>query len=139
MNKTMKIVFSILIGIAAIIFVLSFIDMISSIQYANREVPDETETKVSLFEYKIRHRAYGEITKSYFTDRMQSMETPAGQENIYLTAEYANTAFLKRLYEEKKDVAKVQECQKRMDDISTKLDEYAHVTAEIDEMIRKAP
>ena len=139
MNKKLKLVFHILIGIAGIIFVLSFMDMMFSIQYANREIPDETESNVSVFEYKLKHRAYGEITNSYFTDRMQSMEVPEGEEKIYLTAEYANTAFMKRLYEEKKDEKMVKSCQERLADLSSKLGEYVHATVEIDEMIQKAP
>lgn len=139
MNKTIKLIFNILIGIAAVVFLVSLMDMILSIQYANREVPDETDTSVMVFEYKIAHRAFGEITNTYFTDRMQSMEAPKGKEKIYLAAEYANTAFMKHLYEEKKDEKKVQDCQGRMDQVSAGLGEYGHITAEIDEMIQKAP
>ena len=64
------------------------------------------------------------------------MEAPAGIEMTYLVAEYANTAFLKRLYAEKGDAKKEQECLEKLSDIRAQLSDYSFTADEIDERIK---
>ena len=136
MNKKLKLLFNILIVVAALGFLVSLVDLIGSIQYRNREVPDESAETMGVFDYKIKHKAYGEITNTYFTDRMYSMEAPAGIEKTYLVAEYANMAFLKRLYAEKGDSQKEQECLEKLNAIRAQLGDYAFTADELEKIVK---
>ena len=135
MNKSIKITLNILIGVAAVGLFLSLIVFISSVQYVNREVEDPVKTEMGVFEYKLKHKAFGEITSSYFTDRMYSMEAEEGLEKTYLMGDYANTAFLALMYEEKGDEAKAQACREKLEALRGQLEEYADSVEEIDRVL----
>lgn len=139
MNKKIKLVFNIIIVVAAVVFFLCFVDMIGSFKYRKDQDgkgPKEVEETMGVFDYRLRHKAYGEITNAYFTDRWGSMEAPQGLEMNYLVAEYANTAFLKRVYEEKKDEEKAQACERKLGSIRAMLGDYVTASDEIEEIIK---
>ncbi len=88
-----------------------------------------------VFEYKLKHWACGEITNSYFTDRMGSMEAPEGMERIYAMGDYTNTAFPLRTYAEKGDENKVRECREKLKALREQLDKYVVDVDGIDEVL----
>ncbi len=137
MNKALKIIFNVLIVVACLALLVSLILYGESVKYANREEPDPVANEVMVFEYKLKHWAYGEITNSYFTDRMGSMEAPAGMEQIYAMGDYANTAFLLRMYVEKGDEEKARECREKLNALKTELDKYVTDADGIDEVLGK--
>ena len=135
LNKILKIVLNIAIVIAAFIFIVEASVLKQSGEYANKDMAEEYAGEMGVFEYKLRHKAYGEILKSYFTDRMYSMEAPEELSATYLVASYANTAFLNRIYQEKADKKNMAACDIKMEDIRSELGEYAYTADEIDEIV----
>lgn len=135
MNKKLKVILNILIVIAAIAFAISLLDLILSIQYANREVENPAETYADVFEYELEHRAYGEIVGSYYSQRLDSFTPPAGYENLYHVGEYAHTAFMTRVCDEKGDTKKAALYGTRADELKKELGSYEYTAAEIDEML----
>ena len=135
MNKKLKVILNILIVIAAIAFAISLLDLILSIQYANREVENPAETYADVFEYELEHRAYGEIVGSYYSQRLDSFTPPAGYENLYHVGEYAHTAFMTRVCDEKGDTKKTALYRTRADELKKELGSYEYTAAEIDEML----
>ncbi|MCR5251578.1 MAG: hypothetical protein K6E50_13330 [Lachnospiraceae bacterium] len=136
-NKILKTIFNVAIGIAAVVFAAFFFDMLGSVKYANRETEDPSISEMGVFEYRLEHKAFGEILKSYHTDRMGSMEPIEGCEKIYALAGYADNAFLRRVYEEKKDVENENICRERCAGFRNDLEPYAHAADEIDEILAK--
>ncbi len=139
MNRILRITLNILIVIAAIVLAGCIINMVFSIKYANREVEDPAETYAGVFEYMLEHRAYGEIIDDYYVRRMKSLEAPAGFEDLYLVGEYAHTAFMSRVYDEKGDPGKVSLCNENIERLRRELGSYEYTADQVDEMIRKAP
>ena len=68
---------------------------------------------------------------------MGSMEAPAGMEQIYAMGDYANTAFLLRMYVEKGDEEKARECREKLNSLKTELDKYVPDADGIDEVLGK--
>ena len=87
MNKILKVILNIMIVIASLAFFVCFVLMIQSFKYKNREVEDPAETYAGVFEYKLRHRAYGEIIGDYYSRRMDSFGPVAGYEDLYKVME----------------------------------------------------
>ena len=139
MNKGIKLVFNILIVVAAVVFIGCFAVMMDSFDYRREQDskgPKEVESSKGVFDYRLKHKAYGEVTNKYFTDRMYSMEAPEGLEMTYLVSEYANTAFLRCVYEEKKDGEKERACREKLSGIRAKLGDYVTAADEIDEILK---
>ena len=137
MNKTVKVIMNILTVIAGIILLASVIVMIGSFEYANREVEDPAESQRSVFEYKLKHKAYGEILGTYYSLRLDSFEAPEGMEDIYRVAEYAHTAFMSRVYAEKNDKDMISANAGRMEKLKSSLGAYAYTADEVDEIISR--
>lgn len=139
MNKKLKVILNILIVAASIVFVVSLIALMGSFLYANRKVADPAETYADVFEYELKHRAYGEIMGDYYVRRMDSFDAPEGYEDLYRIGEYAHTAFMSRVYDEKKDTDKASLCRDKAEKQRGELGSYEYTADEIDEMIEKAP
>ena len=139
MNKTLRVILNILIVIAAIVFLVCFIDMILSIGYANRRSEDPAETYAGVFEYELKHRAYGEIMGTYYVRRLDSFTPEAGYEDLYRVAEYAHTAFMTRVYDEKGDPKKASLCREKTEMLRDGLGAYEYTADEVDELISNAP
>lgn len=137
MNKKLKVILNILTVIAALIFLVMFVDMISSIRYAHREVEDPAESFAGVFEYELEHRAYGEIIGHYYTQRLDSFTPKPGYEDLYRVSEYAHTAFMTGVYEEKGDTAKASSCREKMKKMRAELGEYEYTADEIDGMVSR--
>ena len=136
MNKTLRVILNILTVIALIAFVGCFLNFVSSIKYANREVEDPAETYAGVFEYELKHRAYGEIMGDYYVRRMKSFDPPAGYEDLYRIGEYAHSAFMSRVCEEKGDSGKESLYREKADKLRKELGDYEYTAGEIDEMIK---
>ena len=139
MNKKLRVILNILTVIAAIIFLVSFIAMISSFGYANRDVEDPAETYAGVFEYELKHRAYGEIMGTYYVRRLDSFTAEPGYEDLYRVGEYAHTAFMARVYDEKGDPEKASLCREKTGRLRSELGAYEYTADAVDEMIRNAP
>ena len=135
LNKILKIVFNIAIVIAALLCLMFFIDMKASFDYAKEQGADDSGTTMDVFDYKLKHKAYGEVVDHYFTDRMYSMTAAEGLEKTYLVAEYANTAFMRRIYAEKNDAQHEKASLDKLDSIRAELGDYAYTAEEIDSVI----
>lgn len=138
MNKKIKLILNILIAVAAVVLFVCFVDMMGSFKYRKeQDGKDKTLLNISGLEYKLRHKAYGELTNFYFTDRYKYMEAPEEESEVaYLVSEYANTAFLRRTYEEKKDEERERACREKLDGIRAKLGDYVVAADEIDEILK---
>ena len=139
MNKILKVILNILIVIAVLAFLVSLVLLAVSIQYANREVEDPAETYAGVFEYKLKHRAYGEIMGDYYADRLDSFTPPAGYEDLYHVGEYAHTAFMSRVYEEKGDSGKASLYREKTESLRKEMGAYEYTADEVDEMIQRVP
>lgn len=135
MNRILKIILNISLVIAAVCFAVCLVDLISSIRYANREAENPAETYAGVFEYELEHRAYGEIMGNYYVRRMKSFDPPAGYEDLYRIAEYAHTAFMGRVYDEKGDPKKASLCEEKTGRLRTGLGAYEYTADEIDGML----
>ena len=135
MNKVLKVILNILIVIFSLAFLVSLINLFSSIEYANREVEDPAKTYAGVFDYEIEHRAYGEIMGSYYSRRMGSFSPEPGYENLYNVGEYAHTAFMAGVYDEKGDSEKASMCREKIRELKKGLGAYEYTADEIDEML----
>ena len=139
MNKKLKVILNVLIVVAAIAFAISLINLLVSIQYANREVENPADEYASVFEYELKHRAYGEIMSDYYVERLQSFSPTAGYENLYHVAEYAHTAFMIRVYEEKGDSGRAASYREKAESLRRDLGNYEYTADEVNAMLKKAP
>ena len=137
MNKVLKVILNILIVVFSLAFLVSLINLFSSIEYANREVEDPAETYSGVFDYEIEHRAYGEIMGSYYSRRMGSFTPEPGYENLYSVGEYAHTAFMTGVYEEKGDSKKASAYRDKTRELKKGLGAYEYTADEIDGMLAK--
>ncbi len=132
MNKTLKVVFNILIVVAAL-GVLLMIFMIKDEVVRNKN--KEVKNVMSSFDYEVKHRAYGEVTDTYFVYYTKFIDLPEGFEETKLTAEYANLSFMLGVYEEKGDDNKAKACSDRMEEIKNQMDKYRFTADEIDKIM----
>ena len=139
MSKTVKVILNILIVFAGIFFLCSVIDLCGSIKYANRETEDPAESLMSVFEYELEHKAYDEVLSTYYVQRMSSLEAPEGMEAIYRVAEYAHSAFMMRVYEEKGDENKAGKCAANKKLLRNELGTYEYTADDLDRIVRNAP
>lgn len=139
MNKAVKVILNILIALAGIFLFITLIYLGESIKYANREVEDPVDSNMSVFEYELEHKAYDEIMGHYYSERLSSMEAPEGMEPIYRVAEYAHSAFMKRVYEEKGDADKVSKYSANMERLRNELGAYEYAADDLDGIVRNAP
>ena len=132
MNKTLKLVFNILIVVAAF-GVLLMLSMIKDavVQNANKE----EKNVMRCFEYEVKHRAYGEVASTYFIYDTKFLEVPEGFEETKLTAEYANLSFMLGVYEEKGDDKKAKACSDKLEEIKSQMDQYRFTADEIDKIM----
>lgn len=137
MNKRLKVILNILIVAAAIAFFITFLNLMISIGYANREVEDPAETFAGVFEYELEHRAYGEIMGHYYSQRLKSLDPPAGYEDMYRVAQYAHTAFMTRVYDEKGDAEKSSLYEEKAAVLRFELGDYGYAADVVDEMLRR--
>ena len=137
MNKTLKVILNILIVIASIVFVVCFFYLISSIRYANREVEDPSETYKDVFEYEIKHRAYGEVMGNYYVRRMDNFDPPAGFEDLYRVGEYGHTAFMSRVCDENDDKEKATLYREKAERLRSELGAYEYTADEMDKMMSR--
>ncbi|MBR1470983.1 MAG: hypothetical protein IJ600_05005 [Lachnospiraceae bacterium] len=139
MSKKIKWILNILIAIAVVGLLLSLIHLGIAIKYAGREREDPVETYAGVFEYELKHKAYGEVMQDYFVKRLYYYTAPAGYEDLYRVGEYAHSAFMYRIYAQEEGSAKAAACSERMAALRSELGDYAYTADEIDEMIRTAP
>lgn len=139
MNKALKVILNVLLVAAAIGFLICFINLIFSIQYANREVEDPAKTYAGVFEYELEHRAYGEIMEDYYVRRLDNFDPEPGYEDLYRVSEYAHTAFMARVYDEKGDPGKASSYKEKTDTLRNGLGSYEYTADEVDDMIKRAP
>ena len=132
MNKTLKVVFNVLIVVAAL-GVLLMIFMIKDEVVRNKN--KEVKNVMSSFDYEVKHRAYGEVTDTYFVYYTKFIDLPEGYEETKLTAEYANLSFMLGVYEEKGDDNKAKACSDRMEEIKKQMDKYRFTADEIDKIM----
>ena len=137
MNKILKVTLNILIVTASIAFAVCFLNLIFSIQYANREVEDPAKTYAGVFEYELQHRAYGEIMGDYYVRRMKSYDPPAGYEDLYRIGEYAHTAFMSRIYDEKTDPKKADIYREKTKELRKELGSYEYTADEIESFLER--
>ena len=139
MNKKIKLLLNILIAVAAVAFFVCFVVMIGSFSYRkeqNAKIPEGEAMDMRVFDYRLKHKAYGEILNSYFTDLYSSMEPPEAIAMTYYVSDYANTAFMRRVYEEKKDAERERACREKLARIRTTLGDYAYTADELDEILK---
>ena len=139
MNKKVKVILNILIAIAGIVFLVSFGEMVASFKYANRETENPAERTMSVFEYKLKHKAYGEILEDYYAKRLDSFEAPEGMEDLYRVAEYAHNAFMSRVYKEKKDKVMIRANYENTEKLRAQLGSYRYAADEVDDIVKNAP
>ena len=135
MNKTLKIILNILIGIAALGCLVFFIEYAGSVTYAHREIEDPSISAMQVFDYEVSHKAYGELVSGYFSDRISDFDAPAGEEILYATAEYANRSFLSKAYEEQGNAEKIASCEAKKAELREKLGDYDFAADEIDAIL----
>ena len=132
MNRSLKVVFNILIAAAAF-GILLMLFMIKD-EIVNNAKKEEKNVMKS-FEYEVKHRAYGEVTDTYFVYGTKFLEVPEGFEETKLTAEYAHLSFMLGVYEEKGDDKKAKECRDRLEEIKSQMDQYRFTADEIDKIM----
>ena len=132
MNKSLKVVFNILIAAAAL-GILLMLFMIKD-EIVNNAKKEEKNVMRS-FDYEVKHRAYGEVTDTYFVYGTKFLEVPEGFEETKLTAEYAHLSFMLGVYEEKGDDKKAKECRDRSEEIKSQMDQYRFTADEIDKIM----
>ena len=132
MNRSLKVVFNILIAAAAL-GILLMLFMIKD-EIVNNAKKEEKNVMRS-FEYEVKHRAYGEVTDTYFVYGTKFLEVPEGFEETKLTAEYAHLSFMMGVYEEKGDDKKAKECRDRSEEIKSQMDQYRFTADEIDKIM----
>ncbi|HOO06594.1 MAG TPA: hypothetical protein PLH83_08930 [Ruminococcus sp.] len=132
MNRSLKVVFNILIAAAAL-GILLMLFMIKD-EIVNNAKKEEKNVMRS-FEYEVKHRAYGEVTDTYFVYGTKFLEVPEGFEETKLTAEYAHLSFMLGVYEEKGDDKKAKECRDRLEEIKSQMDQYRFTADEIDKIM----
>ncbi|MBQ8122956.1 MAG: hypothetical protein IJ170_06555 [Ruminococcus sp.] len=132
MNRSLKVVFNILIAAAAL-GILLMLFMIKD-EIVNNAKKEEKNVMRS-FEYEVKHRAYGEVTDTYFVYGTKFLEVPEGFEETKLTAEYAHLSFMLGVYEEKGDDKKAKECRDRSEEIKSQMDQYRFTADEIDKIM----
>ncbi len=132
MNRSLKVVFNILIAAAAL-GILLMLFMIKD-EIVNNAKKEEKNVMRS-FEYEVKHRAYGEVTDTYFVYGTKFLEVPEGFEESKLTAEYAHLSFMLGVYEEKGDDKKAKECRDRSEEIKSQMDQYRFTADEIDKIM----
>ena len=138
MNKVLKVILNILIVVFSLAFLVSLINLFSSIEYANREVEDPAKTYAGVFDYEIEHRAYGEILGSYYSRRMGSFTPEPGYENLYSVGEYAHAAFMTRVYDEKGDRERSSADMEKIKTLRKEMGDYEYTADEIDKMLQAA-
>ena len=126
---------NIVIVVAALFFIGFFIDMLSSFAYRNRDVGDPAAEKKMVFEYELKHKAYDEMLRSYYTDRLDSFEPEAGREDLHRVAAYAHAAFMSKIYEETGDKNKAGLNTDKMNAAKNELGEYAYTADDIDALV----
>lgn len=136
MNKKIKLIMNIVIGIAGLAFFFVLIYMITSFQYAGREKEDPLPTDLSVFEYKLKHKAYNEILNSYYVQRMDELSAPEGYEEMFHVAEYAHTAFMSGIYSVKGDDGRIAANAAKRETIKKTLGKYAYIADEVDDMLK---
>ncbi|MCR4585491.1 MAG: hypothetical protein K5686_07160 [Lachnospiraceae bacterium] len=134
-GKILKIILNIAIVITALLLLVTIGIYKDSFSYVNKDMAKEYEEKLGVFEYKLKHKAYGEIVDSYFTARMYSLTAPEELEITYLVADYANTAFLRRVYAEKGDVQNENDCTEKLNSLRSRLGDHTYTADEIDAII----
>ena len=139
MNKKIKVILNVLLVMAAIVFFFGVIYLISSFSYKNREKEDPAETYAGVLEYELKHRAYGEVLGDYYAKRLDNFEAPAGYEDLYRVAEYAHTAFMIRVYDEKQDQVKASAFRDKAAGLRNGLGAYEYTADEVEGMLRNAP
>ena len=132
MNRSLKVVFNILIAAAAL-GILLMLFMIKD-EIVNNAKKEEKNVMRS-FDYEVKHRAYGEVTDTYFVYGTKFLEVPEGFEETKLTAEYAHLSFMLGVYEEKGDDKKAKECRDRLEEIKSQMDQYRFTADEIDKIM----
>ena len=132
MNRSLKVVFNILIAAAAL-GILLMVFMIKD-EIVNNAKKEEKNVMRS-FEYEVKHRAYGEVTDTYFVYGTKFLEVPEGFEETKLTAEYAHLSFMLGVYVEKGDDKKAKECRDRSEEIKSQMDQYRFTADEIDKIM----
>lgn len=137
MNKTLRVILNILLVAASLALAISLLNLMFSIQYANREVEDPVERDRRVFEYELKHRAYNEILGGYYSERIGSLEPGAGYEDIYRIGGYAHAAFMSRVCDEKGDAKKATTYRDKAAGIRKELGPYEYAADEIDEVIEK--
>ena len=138
MNKALRVVLNILIVAASSGCAVSFVYLISSIRYANREVEDPAVSYAGVFEYMLENRAYGEIMEDYYARRMYSFDPPAGYEDLYHVAEYAHNDFMIAVCDEKGDNDKASMYRQLAEAVRKELGAYEYTAGEVDEMLKKS-
>ena len=140
MNKIVKMILNILTVVAVLACLVCAVDLKESFEYAANEEEKEADTKddVSVFEYQIKHQAYGEVLDGYYVSRMVNVDMPAGLEDIYHVSEYAHASFMSKVYEEKGDRIKADKCYETMEDLKNELDDYRFTADEIDNIIKNS-
>jgi len=132
MNRPLKVIFNILIVVAALGVLLMIFMIKDEIAHnANKE----EKNVMSSFDYEVKHRAYGEVTDTYFVYHTKFIELPEDYEETKLTAEYANLSFMLGVYEEKGDDKKAKACSDRMEEIKKQMDKYRFTADEIDKIM----
>ncbi|MCR5767024.1 MAG: hypothetical protein K6G45_00835 [Lachnospiraceae bacterium] len=132
MNKAPKLILNILLVIASLGFLISLIFLITSFTASDRKAENPAETYSGVFEYELKHRAYGEILGHYYAHRLSSFEAPAGYEDLYRVAEYAHTAFMIRVYDEKGDARKASLYREKAAGLRQGLGDYEYTADEVE-------
>ena len=136
MNKKIKLIMNIVIGIVGLAFLLMLIYMITSFEYAGREKEDPLPTDLSVFEYKLKHKAYNEILSTYYAQRLSELSAPEGYEEMFHVAEYAHTAFMSGIYSVKGDDGRIAANAAKREAIKKTLGKYAYIADEVDDMLK---
>ncbi len=140
MNKIVKMILNILTVVAVLACLVCAVDLKESFEYAANEEEKEADTKddVFVFEYEVKHQAYGEILDSYYVSRLSNVDVPEGLEDIYHVSEYAHASFMSKVYEEKGDKLKADKCYETMKNLKDELGDYKFTADEIDAVINKS-
>ena len=136
MNKKLKIFMNIMIVVASLVFIISFVDMLGSFDYVKKQEEKAADDSfISVFEYELKHKAYNDILETYYVKRLDEMEAPEGYENIWNVAEYSHYAFMARIYEAKGDKDRLDACAAKLEVLRSGLGDYKTAASDVDEVI----
>lgn len=125
------VILNIALVIAALIFTVSLFGMISELRRVYQN--DRGSSSLS---YYLEDGDFGNMTSSYLTRNTSVAPISDDVKYCYDIAEYAHTAFMKRIYEGRDDNTRAAKCDARMQELRDMLSEYGVAADAVDEELK---